>query len=69
MPPACWAARRGPWKLEIRNWKLETGQGLQFPVSSFEFRVSKVREDGRKKKNYERSHQVVENKGSKNKIT
>jgi hypothetical protein len=25
MTPARGAARRGPWKLEIRNWKLEIG--------------------------------------------
>jgi hypothetical protein len=30
---------------------------------------AKVREDGRKKKFYDRSHQVIENKGSKNKLT
>jgi hypothetical protein len=74
IPPARGAARRGPWKLEIRNWKLETGHGLEFRVSSFKFRFfltltprsGKV--DGRKKI-YERSHQVIENKGSQNKLT
>jgi hypothetical protein len=49
MAPARRAARQGPWKLEIQNWKLDKAFNFQFPVSYF--RGSTVIENGQKKKN------------------
>jgi hypothetical protein len=73
MTPARW----GPWKLETGNSKLETGNrkldtalSFKFPVSSFEFSLTpKVREEAEEKKYYERTHQVIENKGAHDKFT
>jgi hypothetical protein len=48
------------------EYKLPIGRSR---TSSFEFRVSKVREGGRKKKIYGQTRQVIENKGSQNKLT
>jgi len=54
-------------KLETGNWKLDTAFNFEFPVSNFEFpRSGKV---GGIKKIYEQTRQVIENKGSKNKLT
>jgi hypothetical protein len=68
-PPARPIGGRGSSKFETGNWKLETGHGLEFRVSSFEFPVSTVREGGRKKKNSLQTRQPIENKGSQNKLT
>ena len=52
-----------------RNSKLETGHGVGFRVSSFKFRffpshnATIRKEDGRNKKNYGQTRQVIENKG------
>jgi hypothetical protein len=59
------------YKLPIFDCRLPIGtsrtSSFEFPVSNFEFpRSGKM--DGRKKI-YERSHQVIENKGSQNKLT
>jgi hypothetical protein len=70
--PARGAAHRGPWKLETGNWKLDTALSFEFPVSSFAFPLTLTPRSGKvggRKKFYERSHQVIENKGSKNKLT
>ena len=63
-----------PSAVETRNSKLETGHGLEFRVSSFKFRFSltltpRSGKVGGRKKIYEQTRQVIENKGSKYKLT
>jgi hypothetical protein len=50
MTPARWAARRRPWKLEIRNWKLDTALSFKFQVSLFPNPNAKVRRWAEEKK-------------------
>ncbi len=69
MTPARWAANRGRGnsKFETGNWKFETGSAGR-ANRQFILRPRSGKMDGRKKI-YERSHQVIENKGSQNKLT
>jgi hypothetical protein len=50
-----WKLETRNWKLEIKSWKLKTGNSKLAPTcnrKSAIYTPAKVREDGRKKKNF-----------------